>query len=250
MVIFEVVLKLTADSAGIVSSLLPVNAAPAVPAPAPTRPPMRAPFPPPARPPIRAPAPAPPPIKTAERLPLPFFVTTYSSVATLWGTPLMFTEVSRMARIASPLNLPADLASDTTPLTPEPAGTTTLPFDAIPLANVPVKGCPSCALFEESVSPMRTVMFVPAGMTIGGGGGGGGGACSCATGAAAGTCAGVVVAGVVASLGGCAGGVCAGAVACCASCPVDAGGVCVACSFLLHPARPRTSNAPSKTVAI
>ena len=32
-----VVLKLTADSPGIVSSLLPVNAAPAVPAPAPTR---------------------------------------------------------------------------------------------------------------------------------------------------------------------------------------------------------------------
>ena len=135
MVMDDVVLKLTADSAGMESSLFPVNAAPAVPAPAPTRPPISAPLPPPARPPIKAPPPAPPPIMTAERLPLPFCVTTYSSVLTRCGTPLMLTEVRRMARMASPLNLPADLASETVPVTPEPAGTITFPCTAIPLAQ-------------------------------------------------------------------------------------------------------------------
>src|SRR5271157_836823 len=129
MVIEVVVLKLAADSAGIVNSLLPVKAAPAVPAPAPTRPPMRAPLPPPAIPPISAPPPAPPPIRTAERLPLPFWVTQYSSVPTFVGTPLTLIEVRRIARMASPLNFPADFASVTTPVTPAPAGITTLPLE-------------------------------------------------------------------------------------------------------------------------
>src|ERR1039458_5387657 len=67
-------LNVTADSAGISTSLLPVAAAPAVPAPAPTRPPISAPLPPPARPPINKPAPAPPPAIFAVRLPLPFTI--------------------------------------------------------------------------------------------------------------------------------------------------------------------------------
>src|ERR1039457_6522223 len=159
-----VVLKLTADSAGMVSSLLPVKAAPAVPAP------------------------APPPTMTAVRLPLPFWVTQYSSVPTLCGAPLTLMEVRRMAMIASPLNLPADLASETAPVTPAPAGITTLPLTAIPLASVPVKAWPSWVVLEESDSLMRTVTVFPAGMTIGSGGGGGG-ACS-ATRAAAGAAAG------------------------------------------------------------
>src|SRR5580765_4545265 len=65
-------LKLTADSAGRVTSRFPVYADPAVPAPPPTSAPMAAPLPPPANAPIRAPAPAPPPIIAAVRLPLPF----------------------------------------------------------------------------------------------------------------------------------------------------------------------------------
>src|SRR5437879_12178293 len=65
-------LKLTADSAGKTISLLPVKAAPAVPAPAPAAAPMAAPLPPPASAPINAPAPAPPPMNPALLLPLPF----------------------------------------------------------------------------------------------------------------------------------------------------------------------------------
>ena len=45
--------KATTDSAGMVTPLFPVNTAPAVPAPAPTRPPIKAPLPPPAIPPIK-----------------------------------------------------------------------------------------------------------------------------------------------------------------------------------------------------
>src|SRR5271169_978298 len=251
MVIDEVVWTFTADSAGMVSSLLPVKAAPAVPAPAPTKPPMRAPFPPPASPPMSAPPPVPPPIMTADRLPLPFCVTTYSSVLTLCGTPQTLMDTGRIARIASPLNLPADFASETTPVTPEPAGITTFPLTAIPLANVPVKVCPSWAVLEESVLPMRMVTLVPAGITIGGGGGGGGGGAS-ATGAAAGGAAGVSVgagAGAAACCPGagcavCAGGVTAGA--CWAGCSVEAGGAWAASSFFLHPAKPITIMAPSK----
>src|SRR6185312_4177302 len=67
----EVSRKVTCDSAGMTTSLLPVSAEPAPPAPAPARPPIRAPLPPPARPPIRAPRPAPPPVRVAVRLPLP-----------------------------------------------------------------------------------------------------------------------------------------------------------------------------------
>jgi len=51
-------LKVTAASAGICRSLLPVKADPAAPAPAPSRPPISAPLPPPASPPISAPPPA------------------------------------------------------------------------------------------------------------------------------------------------------------------------------------------------
>jgi len=47
-------LKLRVDSAGRTISLLPVYAAPAVPAPAPTAVPIRAPLPPPASPPMSA----------------------------------------------------------------------------------------------------------------------------------------------------------------------------------------------------
>ena len=87
----------------------------------------------------QTPAPVPPAITTAVRLPLPFWVTQYSSVPTVVGTPWMLIEVRRMAMMASPLNLPADLASETTPVTPEPAGITTLPLEAMPLASTPVK---------------------------------------------------------------------------------------------------------------
>src|SRR5260370_9704827 len=64
-------LKLTADSAGRTTSLLPVNADPAPPAPAPASAPMAAPLPPPASPPMSAPTPAPPPPSTPVLLPLP-----------------------------------------------------------------------------------------------------------------------------------------------------------------------------------
>src|SRR5690242_7434539 len=76
-------LKLTALSAGRTMSLLPVKAAPAVPAPAPAAAPIAAPLPPPAKPPMSAPSPAPPPIATAERLPLPFIVRLTAAVSTL-----------------------------------------------------------------------------------------------------------------------------------------------------------------------
>src|SRR4051794_14791680 len=83
-------LNVTTDSAGMTMSLLPVNAAPAVPAPAPASAPIAAPLPPPANPPIRAPAPAPPPIKPAVRLPLPFSSFRYGLVDTscppIWDT--------------------------------------------------------------------------------------------------------------------------------------------------------------------
>src|SRR5512146_1270982 len=76
-------LKVTADSAGSTMFLLPVKAAPAVPAPAPAAAPIRAPLPPPARPPTRAPRPAPPPIKPAVRLPLPLAAKPAAAVSTL-----------------------------------------------------------------------------------------------------------------------------------------------------------------------
>src|SRR5919201_389072 len=75
--------KFTTVSAGRVMFLLPVKAAPAVPAPAPAAAPIAAPLPPPARAPIRAPAPAPPPIIVAERLPFPFIVRVEAAVLTL-----------------------------------------------------------------------------------------------------------------------------------------------------------------------
>src|SRR5262249_14406999 len=66
--------KLSADSDGISTCLLPVAAPPMKPAPAPTRAPMAAPLPPPATPPINAPPAAPPPVVAAVLLPLPFVV--------------------------------------------------------------------------------------------------------------------------------------------------------------------------------
>jgi hypothetical protein len=81
-VIGEAEIKDTTDSAGIETPLFPVAAAPTVPAPAPTRPPITAPLPPPASPPISAPPPAPPPTIAAVRLPLPLTVCSYSWVVT------------------------------------------------------------------------------------------------------------------------------------------------------------------------
>src|SRR5579864_9443867 len=160
-------LKLTADSAGKVMSLLPVNAAPAVPAPAPAAAPMAAPLPPPASPPIKAPRPAPPPITTAERLPLPFSLCSLAlvSTGTLW--PLMLTEFSTMLSSAPPLKWPIPLESVTVPAASAPEGITVLPSTETGSAMVPVKVSPAFEFLVLSVEPSRTVRIVPAGMVTG-----------------------------------------------------------------------------------
>ena len=136
-------LKLRAYSAGITISLLPVNAVPAVPAPAPAKAPIAAPLPPPARPPMSAPKPAPPPISVAERLPLPFSLRAYDAVSTGTVWPLMLTDVSLSRSIAPPLKRPRGCASTTVPLALEPSGIATAPPTSTGRATVAVKVSPA-----------------------------------------------------------------------------------------------------------
>src|SRR5256885_2292112 len=144
-------------------SLLPVKAAPAVPAPPPARAPIAAPFPPPARPPISAPSPAPPPAITRLRLPLPVMLRATAAVWIFMSLPFTFTELRRTWRRAPPLNRPRGCAATTVPCAVEPEGITTLPFTCTGCATVAENPCPSWLLFELSVSPRRTVITVPAG---------------------------------------------------------------------------------------
>ncbi|PYV89384.1 MAG: hypothetical protein DMG90_11480 [Acidobacteria bacterium] len=123
-------------------SLLPVKAAPAVPAPPPARAPIAAPLPPPARPPIRAPSPAPPPAITAVRLPLPFAERTNAEVSTWCSFPFTSTESSLSRRTAPPLNRPRGLASTTVPVALAPDGITTLPSTSTGAATVAENDCP------------------------------------------------------------------------------------------------------------
>src|ERR1700681_4244893 len=98
----DVSLKLSADSAGRTISLLPLNAAPPVPAPAPAAAPIAAPLPPPANPPRIAPSAVPPPAITAVRLPLPFSVRVTAEVLIRCSAPFTVIEFSRSSRIAPP----------------------------------------------------------------------------------------------------------------------------------------------------
>ena len=165
--------KVSVVSAGITMSLLPVNAAPAVPAPAPTRPPMSAPLPPPARPPISAPAPPPPAINPAERFPLPFSARSTVLEAIWYVVPNARTESSRTDSDAPPLNLPSGFASTTVPLAEEPALMTVTPPTTTGSATVAVNRSPGVLTFDPIAEVVVTAMCVPAGITIGGGGGGG-----------------------------------------------------------------------------
>src|SRR5258708_3590860 len=126
----DVSLKLSADSAGRTISLLPVNAAPPVPAPAPAAAPIAAPLPPPAKPPMIAPSAVPPPAITAVRLPLPLSVRVTAEVLIRCSVPFTVIEFSRTSRIAPPLNLPKGFASTTVPRAAAPAGITVFPSTA------------------------------------------------------------------------------------------------------------------------
>src|SRR5579875_1854143 len=84
-------------------------------------------------------------------------------------------------RTAAPLNLPADLASVTVPVTVDPAGIAVTPPTTTEFARVPVKLSPAALVLELSVVPKRTERGVPAGTTMGWGAGAGaaaGAACS------------------------------------------------------------------------
>src|ERR1700735_2177981 len=171
------------DSDGITTSLFPVNASPAVPAPAPTRPPMRAPLPPPARPPIRAPPPAPPPINPAVRLPLPDCAFSYSLVLTRCP-PI---DVISIPRAPAPLNLPWPFDAITVPCTLVPLGYKTAPSASlIEEASTPLKPSPTLFLLALSCWEMDTLTAVPLGAlrTTGAGGGGGSGGAAATGGAA------------------------------------------------------------------
>jgi hypothetical protein len=80
MVSGSVNLKVMEDSAGNSTFFPPVAPEAASPPPAPTPAPIAAPLPPPARAPMSAPTAAPPPVTTAVRLPLPFWVPPYGLV--------------------------------------------------------------------------------------------------------------------------------------------------------------------------
>src|SRR5450631_4438514 len=135
-------LKLSADSAGSRTSLLPVKAAPPVPAPPPASAPMPAPLPPPARPPIKAPRAAPPPANTAVRLPFPDSVRTTEEVEMDWSEPPMLIDVNRNCSEAPPLKRPRGLASTTVPEAAAPAGIAVLPSTVTALAKAAVKVWP------------------------------------------------------------------------------------------------------------
>ena len=76
----------------------------------------------------------------------------------------------------SPFTFPLALALTTEPATGEDAGMATLPPTLTGLTRVAVKLWPVWLVFEPSACPVRTVMVVPAGTTMGGGGAGGGAA--------------------------------------------------------------------------
>ena len=194
-VIGEDEIKVTTDSAGIATPLLPVSAAPAVPAPAPTNPPISAPLPPPASPPIKAPPPAPPPTIAPVRLPLPLTVCSNSCVVTAYP-PI---RLSCIPRSPSPLNLPCFLAATTVPLTGVPAFSTVTPWTRMDWASDPLNVSPTLLVLELRSWEIRTVSAVPLGTvyTLGAGGGGGGGGVGAAVcvGAGAGSVAGAVAVG-------------------------------------------------------
>src|SRR5882762_2874834 len=135
----DVSLKLSADSAGRTISLLPVNAAPPVPAPAPAAAPIAAPLPPPAKPPMIAPSAVPPPAITAVRLPLPFSVRVTAEVLIRCSLPFTVIEFSLSSSRAPPLNLPKAFASTTVPRANAPAGITVLPSTVIGETRVALK---------------------------------------------------------------------------------------------------------------
>src|SRR5882724_6539351 len=159
-------LKLTADSAGRTTSLFPVNADPAPPAPAPAKAPIAAPLPPPARPPMSAPTPAPPPVRTAVLLPLPFAERVIAEVSMECSTPFTLIEFNLICTTAPPLNLPRALASVTVPRASAPAGITVSPPTATGAARVAVNDWPGLLIFDPNASPRRTVSVVPAGTTF------------------------------------------------------------------------------------
>src|SRR5579871_2785287 len=157
-------LKVKGCSAGSTISLLPVKAAPAVPAPPPANAPMAAPLPPPANAPISAPAPAPPPMNVAERFPLPLTERATMPVSTEVSLPLIDTELSRTSSSAPPLKWPMLLASTTVPRAAAPFSITVFPSTSTGSATVAEKLCPALLSLELSVSPRRTVITVPTGM--------------------------------------------------------------------------------------
>src|SRR5207249_7516344 len=160
-------LKVSADSAGSTMSLLPLNAAPVVPAPPPARAPMAAPLPPPARPPISAPTPAPPPAITAVRLPFPLAERTREEVSTGRSEPLTLMEISLSCSTAPPLKRPSGLASTTVPEALAPEGITVLPSTSTGLATVAEKLWPGWLILDPTDSPSLTVIMVPVGTTTG-----------------------------------------------------------------------------------
>src|ERR1700730_11347607 len=164
-------LKLSADSAGRTISLLPVNAAPPVPAPAPAAAPIAAPLPPPANPPMIAPSAVPPPANTAVRFPLPFSVRVTAEVLIRCSLPLTVIEFNLSSRIAPPLNLPKGFASTTVPRANAPAGITVFPSTVTGEARVALNDCPVELIFDPKDSPSLTVRVVPAGTTKGCGAG-------------------------------------------------------------------------------
>src|SRR5262249_15531445 len=150
-------LKVNADSAGRTMSLLPVKAAPPVPAPAPASAPMAAPLPPPASPPINAPSPAPPPASTAVRLPLPVCVRLTADVSIACDLPFTVIEFNLTCKTAPPLKRPSGLASTTVPDASAPAGITALPLTSTGLLSVALKLCPGWLILEPIACPSRTV---------------------------------------------------------------------------------------------
>src|SRR5271170_2084388 len=148
------------DSDGITTSLFPVNAAAAVPAPAPTRPPISAPLPPPAIPPISAPPPAPPPINPAVRLPLPDCAFSYSVVLTRWP-PIEFTSIPRAP---APLKRPCPFDAITVPSTLVPRANRIVPSeDLIDEESTPLKPSPTLFLLALTVCPIDIETGVPLG---------------------------------------------------------------------------------------
>lgn len=105
-------------------------------------------------------------------------------------------DCSVIPRLAAPLNLPADLASVTVPLTGDPAGIALTPPTDTEWDSVPLNPCPVVLSLELNPLPRLTDNVVPAGTTIGGGGGAGAGSgAGAATGGSAAAGAGALSAG-------------------------------------------------------